>query len=84
MGRILVNTKFIFLDLIAKNDGKWSWYQLERGLNARGVGGQVNTINELNSLLAEGLITEHQIEKHPHPLYLITDEGRSWLNQFKA
>lgn len=75
-----MDTKFIFLDLIAKNDGKWTWYQLERGLNARGIGGRVNTIDEVNSLVNEGLITELQDEKYPNPLYFITDKGRNWLD----
>ena len=74
-----MDIKFIFSDLIAKNDGKWSWYQLERGLNSRGIGGPVKTIDEVNSLVNEGLITERKDEKYPNPLYFITDKGREWL-----
>ena len=74
-----MNTKTVFLDLIAKNDGKWTWYQLERGLNARGIGGRVNTIGEIQSLISEGLITERHDENYPNPLYCITDKGRLWL-----
>ena len=51
-GKFLMNTKTDFLDLNAQNDGKWTWYQLERGLNARGIGGQVNTIGEIQSLIS--------------------------------
>lgn len=77
-----METKFIFLDLTAKNDGKWTWYQLERGLNARGIGGQVDTIEEVRKLVKEGLITERKDDKYPHPLYFITDEGRHILKSY--
>jgi len=74
-----MNSKVLILKLIAKNDGDWTWYQVERGLNAHGLGGQVNTIVELESLLADGLIIAKADSRYPAPLYQITDKGKALL-----
>ncbi len=74
-----MSVKAIFLELIAKNDGNWTWYQLERGLNAKGIGGQVKTIDEIKALVQDGLIVEKHSDQFPNPLYSITDKGRLWL-----
>lgn len=74
-----MNPKLLILKLIAKNNGNWTWYQVERGLNAHGFGGQVNTIVELESLMAGGLIMAKADSRYPAPLYQITDKGKALL-----
>jgi len=74
-----MNYKIETLNLILLNDGKWSWYQLERGLTAKGLGGQFDTSKVIKDLLAEELIKEIYNEKSLHPLYVITEKGKDSL-----
>jgi DNA-binding HxlR family transcriptional regulator len=68
--------KEIIFQLIYANDGKWTWYQLERGLTAKGVGGQSNTMVLIHELINEGLISEKEDKRYPHSLYCVTELGR--------
>lgn len=69
------------VDLIERNDGKWTWYQLERGLTAAGVGGRADLMEIVADLVREGLLSEHSDARYPHPLYRVTEEGRVFLSQ---
>ncbi len=68
------------LGLIAKNDGQWTWYQLERGLSVAGLGGHADLMNILAQLVSEGLISEEFDDRYPHPLYRMTSKGTSALS----
>jgi hypothetical protein len=74
-----MDMKRIIVELIAKNDGKWTWYQLERGLNSRGLGGHANTIAELEGLIESGLVGTKTDPSYPAPLYTVTEKGRLFL-----
>ncbi len=75
-----MDAKKVIVELIAKNDGKWTWYQLERGLNSRNIGGQINTITEVEALIADGLLTMKSDPNYPAPLYLVTEKGKAFLS----
>ncbi|MBU3059257.1 hypothetical protein [Pseudomonas indica] len=74
-----METKILILKMIAKHDGKWTWYQIERGLNAKGLGGVVNSTEVLQALIDEGFITTKSDPRYPSPLYSITELGRAIL-----
>ncbi|MBI2308440.1 MAG: hypothetical protein HYU78_14140 [Rhodocyclales bacterium] len=67
------------IELVEKNDGKWTWYQLERGLTSVGLGGRVDFMDIVTSLVNEGLVSEQVDARYPHPLYRITEKGRASL-----
>lgn len=74
-----MDAKQVIVNLIAKNDGKWTWYQLERGLNSHNIGGQINTISEVEVLISDGLLAVKYDANYPAPLYLVTEKGRGFL-----
>jgi len=76
-----MNTQKIIIELIDRNNGKWTWYQLERGLNQLGLGGQVNSSEELNKLVAEGFLEARVDERYPAPLYFVTELGRRFISR---
>lgn len=69
------------VELIEKNDGKWTWYQLDRGMTARGLGGRMNFMEVVTELINEGLIAEERDARYPQPLYRITEKGRAFLSE---
>jgi hypothetical protein len=74
-----VNIDKLIVELIAKNNGKWTWYQLERALTCRGSDGTVNAVAEAEALIKAGLLTTKLDPAYPAPLYLITEEGLLFL-----
>ena len=69
----------IILRLVAKNDGKLSWYELDRALMSQGVdpstlGSMMPTLKQLQK---DGLIRPEGAG--PQPRYWITDAGKSFL-----
>ena len=67
------------VELIARNDGKWTWYQLERALASAGFGGSSHTMEAVGRLIKEGLLGEQRDARYPHPLYFITSKGKDFL-----
>ena len=69
------------LDVIKANDGKYSWYQLDRALSCRGLAGDVSSklMAALHELEQGGFITTTAGHSPAQPLYLITDEGKRVL-----
>jgi len=50
--------KDLILVLIFFSKGKWSWYQLARELEWRGLGGQIKVNDIIDQLIAEKLVIE--------------------------
>ena len=64
------------LAAIARNDGKWSWYQLDRALSAQGLDVS-RLMDALSELEAEGLVRALPVAERPgQPLYALTSEGK--------
>jgi hypothetical protein len=69
------------VELIDRNDGKWTWYQLERGLTGVGLGGRSDAAAILTDLVQDGVLSEQADQRYPHPLYRITEKGKLLLAQ---
>ena len=67
------------LKLIANNDGKWSWYQLDRALSTRGLIPPAPIPKILKSAEREGLIRSLPGANPAQPVYEITTEGKARL-----
>lgn len=74
-----MDMRHTIVELIEKNDGKWTWYQLDRGMTALGLGGQMNFMEVVTELVNEGLIAEQRDARYPHPLYRVTEKGKAFL-----
>lgn len=75
-----MDMRYSIVELVEKNDGKWTWYQLDRGMTALGLGGQINFMGAVTDLVNEGLIAEKRDDRYPHPLYRITEKGKVFLS----
>ena len=67
------------LRLIAKNDGKWSWYQLDITLSTRGLIAPAPLPKILKNAEKEGLIRSLPGANPAQPVYAITAEGKARL-----
>jgi hypothetical protein len=68
------------LQLIAANDGKWSWYQIERGLSARSVNSEGRLMSIINDLISDKLIVAIPSSIASQPMYGLTDTGKASLS----
>ncbi len=71
----------LILVLIARASGKWSWYQVERALDLRGIGGRVNSAKIINKLIATGFVNERKISNKNLSIYFTTSKGDEKVNQ---
>lgn len=63
------------LDLIARHDGAWGWYQLDRALTSRGL--PVHALGELlRELKDQGLVEWIVLGDGPHKVMKLSDAGR--------
>lgn len=74
-----MNTRIAMVELVSLNDGKWSWYQLDRGLLARGIAGGADVITMVRELIDGGFIDESTGHNPSQTLYSVTDKGRKML-----
>lgn len=70
MGR--EDVKRVILQLVARHDGEWYWYQIDRTLSGSRPGCVGPFMVEIREMVAEGLI-----EIRPNPA--LGDHGRYWL-----
>ena len=64
---------------IAKHDGAWSWYQLDRALIRQHPEMSSSLMLALKNLEAEGLIQPVLPEGRPgQPLYMLTERGKNY------
>ncbi|MBI3102203.1 MAG: hypothetical protein HYY98_11715 [Burkholderiales bacterium] len=76
-----MNLRRTIVELIDKNDGKWTWYQLERGLTGVGLGGRSDAVATLSDLVQEGALSEQTDPRYMHPIYRITEKGKLLMAQ---
>ncbi|MDT5124041.1 MAG: hypothetical protein QOC96_3523 [Acidobacteriota bacterium] len=69
------------LKLIYENDGRWSWYQLDRALSVRQLHGGGRLIKVLQHLEENGLIRSEASSEDSVPRYYVTDAGKRLLKE---
>ncbi len=67
------------LELIARHDGSWTWYQLERALGERAEVKAGQLPAALNELERNGLIVASHDSRFPQPVYRLTEKGLSLI-----
>lgn len=71
------NARQKLLRAIAKHDGEWGWYQLDRVINPRDLPNGMTVMDVLRSLESEGMIEQQPAT--PQNKYLITSTGNVFL-----
>ncbi|MEG4227701.1 hypothetical protein QUA35_16930 [Microcoleus sp. N9_B2] len=69
------------LQLVAQNDGKWYWYQIDRYLSIRHPETPGPYFNEIKALKEEGLIDERKYSGSKFIGDWMTDAGRARLQE---
>ena len=67
--------KDLILVLVSKSSEKWSWYQIERALDLRGIGRRVNSMKIVNELIEAGYVEECRIPNKNISVYFVTSKG---------
>jgi predicted ArsR family transcriptional regulator len=71
--------EFILLELVAKGEGKWSWYELANALSRRDVPREPDMMVVLKQLAADGLLIRHMEAGSPRDRWELTAEGNAIL-----
>ncbi len=64
------------LQMIGKNDGKFSWYQLDRQLSFKGISMSENLMQAIHYLESEGLMAAKKGVNGSQSLYSLTPQGK--------
>ncbi len=70
--------KDLLLVLVCAHNGEYTWYQLARELEWRGLSGMGSVVKLANLLIDEALVTQKMqvtVSKDT-PVYFVTDRGR--------
>lgn len=65
----------LILYVIYQYGGNASWYQIERELGFRGIGGRTNAIVIADKLVEKGMVEKHLDPGSNYSVYITTDLG---------
>ena len=68
------------LETIAKNNGKFGWYQLDRSVSSSGVVIDESLLDVLRELEENGFISSTAEDSKKDPLYRITEKGQNAIS----
>ena len=72
-----MTTKVDVLKRIARHDGEWGWYQLERAIDPRTLAPDTTVMSLVRELETNGLVIE--LSAKPMPKYKLTEKGSKLL-----
>jgi DNA-binding PadR family transcriptional regulator len=76
--------KIEILRIVEKNDGKFSWYQLDRQLSYNGIAMSENLMQAIHDLEFEGFIATKEGDNPSQPLYSLTPQGKAFITNSNA
>ncbi|MEG4024584.1 hypothetical protein [Microcoleus sp. S13C4] len=80
----LTQLELVLLELVAKGQGKWSWYELANALSRRDVPREPDMMVVLKKLAADGLVQRYVETNSPRDRWELTPEGSMVLANPKA
>ena len=80
----LTQLELVLLELVAKGQGKWSWYELANALSRRDVPREPDMMVVLKKLAADGLVKRYVETNSPRDRWELTPEGSMVLANPKA
>lgn len=75
----LTQLELVILELVAKGQGKWSWYELANALSRRDVPRSPDMMVVLKKLAADGLVKRYIETGSPRDRWELTAEGSIFL-----
>lgn len=76
---ILTQLEFVLLELVAKGEGKWSWYEIAQALSRLDVPREPDMMQVLKKLAAEGLLNREIQPGSPRDRWQLTEQGKSTI-----
>ena len=80
----LTQLELVLLELVAKGQGKWSWYELANALSRRDVPREPDMMVVLKKLAVDGLVKRYVETNSPRDRWELTPEGSMVLANPKA
>ncbi|MEG3871026.1 MULTISPECIES: hypothetical protein [unclassified Microcoleus] len=80
----LTQLELVLLELVAKGQGKWSWYELANALSRRDVPREPDMMVVLKKLAADGLVQRYIETGSPRDRWELTTEGTILLTEATA
>jgi len=80
----LTQLELVLLELVAKGQGNWSWYELAKALSRRDVPRAPDMMVVLKKLAAGGLVKRYLETDSPRDRWELTPEGSMVLANAKA
>ncbi|WP_254566911.1 helix-turn-helix transcriptional regulator [Oscillatoria sp. HE19RPO] len=80
----LTQLELILLQLVAKGEGKWSWYEIAQALSRLDVPREPDMMEVLKKLAAEGFLTREVQPGSPRDRWELTQAGKKRLSDAKA
>ncbi|MEG4274357.1 MULTISPECIES: hypothetical protein [unclassified Microcoleus] len=80
----LTQLELVLLELVAKGQGKWSWYELANALSRRDVPREPDMMVVLKKLAADGLVKRYLETNSPRDRWELTTEGTILLTELTA
>ncbi|MGL5058665.1 MAG: type II toxin-antitoxin system HicB family antitoxin [Microcoleus sp.] len=71
----LTQLELVLLELVAKGQGKWSWYELANALSRRDVPRKPDMMVVLKKLAADGFVRRFTETNSPRDRWELTSEG---------
>ena len=79
----LTQLELVLLELVAKGEGNWSWYELANALSRRDVPREPDMMVVLKKLAADGLLKRYVQTGSPRDRWELTSEGSIVLREAK-
>ncbi|MCL1462919.1 hypothetical protein [Argonema galeatum] len=76
----LTQLELVLLQLVAKGEGKWGWYELANALSRRDVPREPDMMVVLKKMAADGLVKEYVQSGSPRDRWELTPAGASILS----
>lgn len=80
----LTQLELILLQLVAKGEGIWSWYEIAQALSRLDVPREPDMMEVLKKLAAEGFLTREVQPGSPRDRWELTQAGKKRLSDAKA
>lgn len=74
---ILTQLEFVLLQLVAKGEGKWSWYEIAQALSRLDVPREPDMMQVLKKLAAEGFLNREVQPGSPRDRWELTLSGQN-------
>lgn len=80
---ILTQLEFVLLQLVAKGEGQWSWYEIAQALSRLDVPREPDMMQVLKKLATEGFLNREVQPGSPRDRWELTEAGKSKIQMDK-